>query len=314
MHRIERAAHLVEHLLAQRPCTTAHGFSRSRGQADDADTSLIRLTLPDREQRSNLSPMDRRAFLTLTGAAGAVTWMVATRQAQAQAPATAPTPAPSDAAAVPDIPYGETPLKLAENDDDPEGVMYVPKSYKDGEPMPLLTWLHGLSGGATSGRSMYPLAEEFGVIILVPVARRLTWGKGAPGFDRDSVYIVDAMRYANRTVYMDPEHVAIGGVSDGATYALSMGLVYGDSFSHVMVFSEGIPAAQRQQGKPKLFIAHGTEDHQMPIDLTSHKYVPQFRAEGYDVRYSEYVGGHGAPRPAVREAFEWFTGKPSKPA
>jgi phospholipase/carboxylesterase len=247
--------------------------------------------------------MDRRAFLA-TGAAGAVAWMAGTRRAMAQTPGQ--TPAQSD------IPYGETRLQLAEDDDDErEGLLYVPKSYKDGQPMPLLTMLHGLAGGADSERSLFPLAEEFGVIILAPESRKVTWGRDAPGFDKDSVYIVNALRYVNRTLYMDPAHVAIGGVSDGATYALTMGLVYGDSFSHLIIFSEGVPVPQRKQGRPKIFIAHGTQDTQMPIDYTSRRFVPQAKADGYEVTYREYDGGHGAPRPLMREAFEWFVGKPA---
>jgi len=74
---------------------------------------------------------------------------------------------------------------LAETDDDPDGLLYVPKSYKDGVPMPLLVYLHGLSGDANSSRSLWPLADEFGVILLAPESRRVTWGRDAPGFDRD---------------------------------------------------------------------------------------------------------------------------------
>jgi phospholipase/carboxylesterase len=253
--------------------------------------------------------MDRRRFLA-AGAVGALGWLARPAHPAAQIPPEPPL-APTDGS----IPYGITRLGLNETDDDPDGLLYVPKQYKDGVPMPLLVYLHGLSGDANSSRFMYPLADEFGVIILSPESRRITWGRDAPGFDRDSVYIVEAMKYVNRTLYMDPAHVAIGGVSDGATYALAMGLVYGDpSFTHLMIFSEGIPAIQRKQGHPKLFIAHGTQDSQMPIDITSRRLVPELKTEGYDVTYREYDGGHGAPRNLVREAFEWFLGKPSTPA
>ena len=235
--------------------------------------------------------MNRRAFLA-GSAAGALGWLAATRSVRAQ-----------------DIPYGETRLSLAEDDTEREGSLYVPKSYRDGVPMPVLAMLHGLGGSASGVRYTFPLAEEFGVIVVAPESRGIAWGREIPGFDRDSTYIVNALRYVNRTLYMDPAHVAIGGVSDGATYAISMGLAYGDSFSHVMVFSEGIPVPYRKEGKPKIFIGHGTRDTQMPIDLTSRASVPTLRSEGYDVTYHEYDGGHGAPAPVVREAFEWFVGK-----
>ena len=69
----------------------------------------------------------------------------------------------------------------------------------------------------------------------------------------------------------------------------------------------------RKQGKPQIFIAHGIDDHQMPIDRTSRLFVPQLKAEGYDVTYREYEGGHGAPVSVIREAFEWFLAKGTKP-
>lgn len=44
-------------------------------------------------------------------------------------------------------------------------------------------------------------------------------------------------------VAIDPAHVAIGGFSDGASCALSLGLVNGDLFTHVMAFSPGLVVA-----------------------------------------------------------------------
>jgi phospholipase/carboxylesterase len=270
--------------------------------------------------------MNRRAFLRY-GAAGTVGLIAARRGVKAQAPA------PAAAAEAPrttesGIPYGESRLDLPSIDDDnvdivngpPDdgmpkrgGSVYVPKSYKDGEIMPLLVMLHGLGGDALRVRSAYPLAEEFGVIVLAPESRGLTWGQHAPGFDKDGTYIADAMRFVAKSLYVDSDRVGIAGVSDGATYAIAMGIAYGDFFTHVIGFSEGIIIPFRKQGKPKIFIGHGTEDAQMPIDITSRKFVPQYKADGYDVTYQEYDGGHGMPAPVLRQAFEWFVGKPPQP-
>lgn len=236
-------------------------------------------------------PMDRRSFLTL-GAAGAVGLLHGARNASA------------GVSAQDEIPYGESRLGLS--DDFRDGTVYVPQSYKAGVPMPLLMMLHGYSGGAQSVRYTFPLAEEFGVIVVAPESRDLTWGQSAPGFDPDVRYLGSAYRYVSGVLDVDPTHVALGGVSDGAGYALSMGLAYGDVFNHLMIFSGGIMIPFRKQGKPRIFIAHGTKDVQMPIDRTARRFVPTLKEEGYDVTYEEYDGGHGAPVPVVREAFEWF--------
>lgn len=234
--------------------------------------------------------MDRRAFLSL-GAAGILGRLKGTRVASAQD------------RAQDDIPVGESRLGLS---NDRDGTVYVPKAYKAGVPMPILMMLHGLAGSAQGVRYTFPLAEEFGVIVIAPESRGLTWGQSAPGFDADVRYLGAAYRHVTNSLDVDRAKVALGGHSDGAGYALAMGLAYGDVFNHVMVFSAGLMQPFRKQGKPLIFIAHGVRDTQMPIDQTSRRFVPQLKSEGYDVTYREYDGGHGVSAPVVREAFQWF--------
>lgn len=234
--------------------------------------------------------MNRRRFLTL--AAGAVGVLHDRLLAQGQPPE-------QD-----DIPYGESPLGLS--NDGRDGLLYVPKKYKHGAPMPLLMTLHGFGGTAQGARSTFALGEEFAVIVIAPESRTLTWGKSAPGFDIDVRYLGAAYRYVSSLLDVDKTHVALGGQSDGADYAFAMGLAYGDTFNHLMIFSEGTMLPFRRQGKPRIFIGHGLKDTQMPIDRTSRLHVPELKGDGYDVTYVEYDGGHGVPRQVVRQAFEWF--------
>ena len=206
--------------------------------------------------------------------------------------------------------YGES--RLGISDDDRDGTLYVPKNYKAGVPMPAIMWLHGLAGSGDGARGLFPLAEEFGVIIIAPESRGLTWGNEIPGFDEDVHFLGPAYRHVAGLVDIDPAHVALAGVSDGAGYALSMGLAYGNTFNHLMVFSGGLMIPFRKQGQPRIFLAHGANDQNMPIDLTAHKFVPQLKAEGYDVTYHEYEGGHRVPPAEIREAFKWFVGSKAK--
>lgn len=243
--------------------------------------------------------MNRRTFLGL-GTLGAAGWLHGARRGRLAAQA-----------AQDDVPYGESRLGLSDTFRD--GTLYVPKAYKPGVQMPLLMMLHGYSGNGQSVRYTFPLAEEFGVIVIAPESRDLTWGQSAPGFDPDVRYIAAASRYVVETLDVDPTHVALGGHSDGAGYALSMGLAYGNSFNYLMVFSGGLMIPFRKQGKPHIFLAHGTNDVQMPIDRTARRFVPELQAEGYDVTYREYEGGHGVPVGVVREAFEWFVPKERRP-
>jgi len=252
--------------------------------------------------------MQRRTFLSL-GLAGACGFTRGVRLlAQAQPspqvppPASAPVPVAGD-----DIPIGKWRLGIADGERD--GTIYVPQSYKKGTAMPILVMLHGFRSTAEAVRYTFPLAEEFGVIVLAPESRDVTWGVSIPGFDDDSRYLGMAYRWVSEVLTVDHDRVALGGVSDGAGYELSMGLAYGDTFNHLMIFSGGLMQPFRKQGKPKIFLAHGVNDEQMPIDRTGRKFVSELKAEGYDVTYREYDGGHGAPAPVVREAFEWFVPK-----
>ncbi|CAA9490767.1 MAG: Phospholipase/carboxylesterase [uncultured Rubrobacteraceae bacterium] len=105
---------------------------------------------------------------------------------------------------------------------------------------------------------------------------------------------------------VDPERLAVGGFSDGASYALSLGIDNGDLFSHVLAFSPGFMAPAERRGRPPVFVSHGTADQVLPIDRTSRRIVPQLERQGYQVTYREFDGPHTVPKPVAREALEWF--------
>jgi phospholipase/carboxylesterase len=211
------------------------------------------------------------------------------------------------------VPYGQTRLGLS--DEGRDGTLFVPKSYRPGTPMPLLIMLHGFSGWGDNQRRLFDLAEELGFIVVAPESRDITWGKEAPGFDQDVRYIGAAFRHVGGLVNIDFERVALGGQSDGAGYALTMGLAYGDTFNHLIVLAGGgLIEPIRRKGTPKIFIAHGVKDTTMPIDVSGRKNARQLKDEGYELTYREHDGGHGTPAAITREAMQWFLGPHKAPA
>jgi phospholipase/carboxylesterase len=108
---------------------------------------------------------------------------------------------------------------------------------------------------------------------------------------------------------VDPARVGVGGYSDGASYALSLGLANGDLFSDVLAFSPGFLAPAGQTGSPRIFVSHGTQDGGLPIDSCSRRIVPQLERAGYEVRYREFEGGHVVPPGIAREAAIWFANR-----
>jgi phospholipase/carboxylesterase len=150
------------------------------------------------------------------------------------------------------------------------------------------------------------LAEDRGVILLAPDSRAYTWDivLGALGPDVEFVDRALARAFSLRAV--DPKRVAIGGFSDGASYALSLGLANGDLFSRVVAFSPGFVADLPHRGAPRLFVSHGTRDEILPIDTCGRRIVNDARRQGYDVRFVEFDGGHGVPAEVAEAAMDWL--------
>ena len=191
---------------------------------------------------------------------------------------------------------------------DRDGLIYVPTGYRATGKAPLVLTLHGSGGDARSGISHFlDLADEFGIVLLSPESRGRTWDVLLGGYGPDVTFIDRALKQTFDRFSVDPGRLAMTGFSDGASYALSLGLTNGDLFSHLVAFSPGFMAPAVRRGKPPVFVSHGTRDEVLPIEDTSRRIVPMLRREGYEVRYREFDGPHAVPKPVAREALEWLT-------
>ena len=216
-----------------------------------------------------------------------------------------PAPVPGTPAA----PTGLHPLELEPGRD---GLLYVPDGDRAGRLAPLVLMLHGAGGHAQMVVPLLqPLADATGLILLVPDSRRQTWDVIRGGYGPDVAFIDRALDRVFGRYAVDPTHVAIGGFSDGASYALSLGLTNGDLFTHVLAFSPGFLAPGEPRGWPRVFIAHGQKDEVLPIDHCSRRIVPRLQRADYDVRYREFDGPHTVPPEIALDALTWFTTDPS---
>ena len=198
--------------------------------------------------------------------------------------------------------------KLGLGDADRDGLMYVPRSFAKETAMPLLVLLHGAGNTALSTQYAYQYADEFNFIILSPDSRdERTWDAILGLWGPDLEFIGEAVKYAKRQCTIQDDHIGLAGFSDGASYALSMGIGNGDLFTRIMAMSPGIMQPAAVRGKPKIFISHGIQDPVMPIDITSREFVPRLKNLGYDVTYREYDGRHQLPPPIAHAAYEWFS-------
>ena len=190
-----------------------------------------------------------------------------------------------------------------------EGYLYVPAAYRLGRPAPLVVVLHGAGEDARDGLALLRgQADGGGLILLAPGSRGPTWDAIASRgrYGPDLATIDRALEQTFSRYAVDPARLALGGYSDGATYALSLGLANGDLFTHVLAFSPGFLAPVGQTGSPRLFLSHGTRDGWLPIDVCSRRIVPRLKRAGYDVRYREFDGGHVVPPEIGNEAVDWL--------
>ena len=183
-----------------------------------------------------------------------------------------------------------------------EALLYVPPG--DG-PKRLVVTLHGATESPGAAMALLrPYADDASLMLLAPKSRGTTWDIVQGGFGPD-VAAIDRLLEGVLADY-PVETLAVAGFSDGASYALSLGLINGDLFDRVIAFSAGFIALGEPKGQPRLFVSHGTHDSVLPIGRTSRRGVPRLRAAGYNVRYREFDGDHEVPRSVAREAVAWL--------
>src|SRR5215213_9817599 len=127
-----------------------------------------------------------------------------------------------------------------------DGLLHVPASLDPHRPAPLVILLHGAGASAHDVMPMVSsCADEHSVLVLAPDSRGATWDLIQHDYGPDVAFLERALADVFRTYAVDPERIAIAGFSDGASYALSLGLVNGTLFSGILAFSPGFTAPSR---------------------------------------------------------------------
>lgn len=190
-----------------------------------------------------------------------------------------------------------------------DGFLYVPSGYSPAVPAPLVVGLHG-SGGSSDFWSPYAqYAEERGFVFLAPDSRSYTWDIADVGyFGPDVEFIDSALAHTFGRCRISPSRIALAGFSDGASYALSLGVSNGDLFTHLIAHSAGFYARSSPiAGLPKVYQSHGAGDDVLPLSLGL-DILGVLRDQGYDVTFEQFDGGHIVPYNVSQNALNWFLG------
>jgi phospholipase/carboxylesterase len=202
-------------------------------------------------------------------------------------------------------------ITLGVNRMDPErdAILQLPR-IAGPDALPLFVFLHGATQRAEDMFWYLGSAHgEAGVAVLAPNSRSTTWDAIGGSFGQDVWLLNQALERTFETVAIDPTRVAVGGFSDGASYAISLGLINGDLFTSVVAFSPGFVIDGEPHGKPRFFVSHGTRDHILPIDRCGRRIATGLKARGYDVTFREFDGDHEIPPEIASEGLSWIVNR-----
>lgn len=173
--------------------------------------------------------------------------------------------------------------------------------------VPLAVALHGAGGEPwRTLRHMLPFVDELGLALLVPASLGGTWDVWAGGARREVESLDATLAAAFARVHVDPDRVGILGFSDGASCALALGLANGDLFRRVVAYSPGFVDPAPRSGRPAVLVSQGLHDPYFAPERCGRRIAADLLAEGYDVRYREFDGGHEVPPEVRDEAQGWL--------
>ncbi len=192
-------------------------------------------------------------------------------------------------------------------------LLSIPPSYTASVPTPLMLMLHGARGdGDRTLEQQRDVANPHGVILLSPSTRSGTWDAIRGDFAHDFAKLDVLLAKVFDSCNVDVTRMACAGFSDGASYALGLGLMNGDFFTHVIAHSPGFIVSEERVGKPAVYISHGRQDEVLPFDRCGARISAQLYSEGYAPRFDVFDGGHTASPELRSAALAWFTGSPRR--
>ena len=201
--------------------------------------------------------------------------------------------------------------------------------YRPAKPLPrkrpLLVLLHGAGQSARAFLEGARVeADRCGCLLLSIQSKGATWD--TVGFVRhaakaerttvdrlfgeDTNRVEQALAVALRAPDADRRSVIMFGFSDGASYALSLGLANPSLFRGVVAIAPGFhlePAAINP--KQRLFIAHSPQDRILSFDRTRDGIVASLRRAGFDLRFRPFDGGHRIDKPVLAEGVDFTLGR-----
>lgn len=187
-----------------------------------------------------------------------------------------------------------------------DAILFVPPDLDLSAPVPFVLALHG--AGQTANGILGDIdreARRLGFVVLAVPSRGPTWDLANGPVGPDAAFIDLALKTAFERVPVDPGRIAVFGLSDGGSYALSTGMVNGDLFSDVLAYAPMLFAAPSARGTPRFFFSSGRNDR-YAFHSRAREMVGQLEGFGYDVEFHVHRGGHIIDRSGLRQGLQRF--------
>jgi phospholipase/carboxylesterase len=190
--------------------------------------------------------------------------------------------------------------------------LYVPEAWDGHASMPLVVALHG---GHGHGRDFLWVwlreARARGLLLMAPTSQDRTWSiMGGP--DQDADPIREAVAGVSARYPVDRDRILLTGMSDGATYALVVGLREDMPFTHLapacgvlhpVLLADG--RIGRLRGRP-VYLVHGALDWMFPVG-TAQMMRQVLEVTGARLVYREIEDlSHTYPRDENPRILDWL--------
>ena len=169
---------------------------------------------------------------------------------------------------------------------------YVPATITG--PAPLIVILHGAGGDARFFLDQFKHdADRRGAILLSVQSSGRTWAQRKPTDDEaDVANIKTAISELTVKAPIDRGRTTVMGFSDGASYALSIGMAYPCLFRTIVAFSPGYAFAPSDiDTQQRIFITHSRRDPILPA-ANVRDMIEGLESAGYSPEVHWFNGGH----------------------
>ena len=184
------------------------------------------------------------------------------------------------------------------------GTAWVYRPANASGAMPLMVALHGAGGDARRFLEvMRGAADRHGFAVIAPQSEGPTWDLVRQRRFGPDVQRIDAVLtelFAKLPV--DRERLIVAGFSDGASYALSLGVANPQLFRSILALSPGFTwVPSRGDPTQRIVIAHGRRDEILPPANIDKHIVPDLSRAGYRPQVRWFDGRHTIDRRALDE-------------